>query len=105
MRPVPSGQLLAPTAKATNPLSACTSSTTITYVARFFFTLTGVLGGVSVSRLIRFLTRDKAAARRSFERVLQWDFNRIVMAHGDVLEQGGPSCLRGALSRIGMTSD
>ena len=73
--------------------------------ARFFFTLTGVLGGVSVSRLIRFLTRDKAAARSSFGRVLQWDFNRIVMAHGDVIEQGGPRPLRGALTRIGMTSD
>ena len=73
--------------------------------ARFFFTLTGVLGGVSVSRLIRFLTRDNAAARRSFECVLQWDFNRIVMAHGEVLEQDGPRCLRDALTRIGMASD
>ena len=73
--------------------------------ARFFFTLTGVLGGVSVSRLIRFLSRDNAAARRSFECVLQWDFDRIVMAHGEVLEQDGPRCLRDALTRIGMASD
>ena len=73
--------------------------------SRFFFTLTGVLGGLSVSRLIRFLTRDKAAAQRSFGRILQWDFDRIVMAHGDVLDQGGPRCLGVALKRIGVTSD
>ena len=72
--------------------------------ARLFFSVTGVLGGVSISRLIRFLTRDTAAARRSFEHVLEWDFNRIVLAHGDILEQDGPRSLKNALSRIGRSS-
>lgn len=30
--------------------------------------------------------KDKAAARKSLERILQWDFERIVIAHGDLIE-------------------
>ncbi|MEN8184619.1 MAG: DUF4336 domain-containing protein [Myxococcota bacterium] len=44
--------------------------------------------------LERLLARDRAAARRSFERILDWDFDRIVVAHGPVLESGGREALR-----------
>ncbi len=30
--------------------------------------------------------RDKEAARRSLERILAWDFARVVLAHGDLIE-------------------
>ena len=30
--------------------------------------------------------KDKTAARKSLERILQWDFERIVIAHGDLIE-------------------
>lgn len=33
--------------------------------------------------------RDKHAARRSLERALQWDFDRIVLSHGDLIESDG----------------
>ena len=48
------------------------------------------------SRMIRQLVSDRSAFRDSLERVLEWDFERIVPGHGDVLEQGGPTALRGA---------
>lgn len=45
----------------------------------------------------RFLAiRDRAAARRSFEQLLRWDFDRVIVSHGDVLESGGPARLREA---------
>jgi hypothetical protein len=33
--------------------------------------------------------RDWQAARESVERILRWDFDRIIVSHGDVLEAGG----------------
>jgi len=42
----------------------------------------------------RFFFRDRAAARAVLERVLSWDFDRIVVAHGQVLEHGGREALR-----------
>jgi hypothetical protein len=40
------------------------------------------------------LIRDHRAARQSLERILGWDFDRIVVAHGDVLSSGGRETLR-----------
>jgi hypothetical protein len=41
------------------------------------------------SRFDPLLIRDRAAARASLERILAWDFDRVILAHGDVLETGG----------------
>jgi glyoxylase-like metal-dependent hydrolase (beta-lactamase superfamily II) len=47
------------------------------------------------SRLIRLLAvSDRAALHRSLAHVLEWDFDRVVPGHGDVLEHGGPNALR-----------
>jgi hypothetical protein len=42
--------------------------------------------------------RDKAAAQASLERVLSWDFDRIVLCHGPIVESGGKAVLREAFS-------
>lgn len=39
------------------------------------------------------VVRDRAAARDSLERIFDWDFDRVVVAHGDVLESGGREAL------------
>jgi hypothetical protein len=46
------------------------------------------------SRLDPLLIRDRGEARRSLERILAWDFDRVVLAHGDVFESGGRAALR-----------
>jgi hypothetical protein len=51
-------------------------------------------GHFGPSTLDPLLVRDRAAARRSLERILAWDFDRVVVAHGDVLERGGREALR-----------
>lgn len=33
--------------------------------------------------------RDRSAARRSVERILDWDFDRILPGHGEIVESGG----------------
>ena len=47
---------------------------------------------------IRLGFRDKAAAKASLERVLSWDFDRIVMAHGRIIETGGKAVFEQAYS-------
>jgi hypothetical protein len=42
--------------------------------------------------------RDKAAARASLERVLSWEFDRIVLCHGPIVESGGKAVFRDAYS-------
>ena len=47
------------------------------------------------SRLDPLLIRDRAVARESLERILVWDFDRVIVAHGDdILETGGHEALR-----------
>ena len=58
--------------------------------------LNGIGGGFAPSLLSRITTRDKRAARASLNRVLQWDFERVIMAHGEILENGGRAALRRA---------
>ena len=40
--------------------------------------------------------KDKAAARKSLQKILQWDFKRIVMAHGDLIETDAKETALGA---------
>jgi len=46
--------------------------------------------------LERILIRDRRAAREQIDRMLAWDFDRIVLAHGDIIERGGREVLRKA---------
>jgi hypothetical protein len=68
--------------------------------ARVFFRANGMWRRFGPSRLIRRLAvSDRAALERSLERVLQWDFERIVPGHGEIVERGGPAALRAAWPR------
>ena len=63
-------------------------------VTRFLMRMIGSYGRFGPSKLDPFLIRDRAAARRSLERILAWDFDRVVVAHGDIVESGGREALR-----------
>ena len=43
-------------------------------------------GRLAQSRVWRSVTKDRGAAGRSVERMLEWDFDRVVLAHGDFIE-------------------
>ncbi len=49
------------------------------------------------SRLVRLFTKDRAAAGASCRRILGWDIQRVVMAHGQILEQDAKAQLESAL--------
>ncbi|MBK4730027.1 DUF4336 domain-containing protein [Oxynema sp. CENA135] len=51
-----------------------------------------VLGGykqLSLSILERLATTEKERVRQSFEQVMLWDFERVIMAHGTIIERDG----------------
>jgi hypothetical protein len=56
----------------------------------------GTHKGFGPSFLSRVTTRDRKAARTSLKRVLQWDFDRIIVAHGEILHSGGKAALQKA---------
>jgi hypothetical protein len=61
-----------------------------------FFTWLVKARGFGPHRIIRFGVRDRDAARASLERILQWDFDRITVTHGDVLESGAHAAMQAA---------
>jgi glyoxylase-like metal-dependent hydrolase (beta-lactamase superfamily II) len=56
----------------------------------------GISGRVAQSPEWRLLVRDKQAARQSVERLLAWDFDRLVPAHGEVVPTGAVTLLEQA---------
>ena len=65
---------------------------------RIYLKIGGIHGKPGVSRLLRVMYRDHDKVRAALERVLAWDFDRIVLAHGDVLAERGPQVLRESYS-------
>jgi hypothetical protein len=61
---------------------------------RWLMTLLRSYGKLGPSRLDPLLIRDRAVARASMERILRWDFDRVIVAHGDVQESGGYPLMR-----------
>jgi hypothetical protein len=60
---------------------------------RWAFRLLGRYERFGPTWLEHLLMRDRAAAQRSLERILEWDFDRVVIAHGGVLDSGGRDAL------------
>jgi hypothetical protein len=65
---------------------------------RFMAQLGRIYGRLRPTPAFRMLfrRRDRPATRASFERILAWDFDRIVVGHGDNIETGGREALREA---------
>ena len=57
--------------------------------AWMFYTIVGGRGRFGPHRLVRLIIRDRKAARESVAKILEWDFDRVIVTHGDVLESGG----------------
>jgi len=54
-----------------------------------------------MSRPYRHAVKDEAAFIASMRTILEWDFDRIIVGHGDVMERDGKDKLRAALVHAG----
>ncbi len=64
------------------------------WLTRACFRLVGGYGSFGPTIVERLLIRDRDAARASLERILAWDFDRVIVSHGKILESGGREALR-----------
>jgi hypothetical protein len=53
-----------------------------------------------VSRFFRFLISDKEAFERSIKKMLEWDFDRVVVAHREPLLMGAKQAVKEALRKV-----
>jgi hypothetical protein len=66
---------------------------------RWFWQASAAWQRFGPSRTARWtLLRDAAIVRLFVERVLQWDFDRIIVTHGDVVESAGRPHFREAFA-------
>lgn len=60
--------------------------------------LSGAWNRFAPTRTCRLLIRDRAATRASLQRILAWDFDRVVVGHGRNVPHGGRDALRSAFA-------
>jgi Domain of unknown function (DUF4336) len=73
-----------------------TSESTYT---RFLMWLDGGLGHVAVPRSFRLLLKmRRARARETIDQILSWEFDRLSLAHGEIVEHGTKEIVRNAWS-------
>lgn len=58
--------------------------------------LVGMYGDVAVPLDIRHTMKNEAAGRRSIERILDWEFERVIVGHGEVAERDAKRRVREA---------
>lgn len=65
--------------------------------------VSGVYGKPAVSRLYRMMIRKRAAFAGGLKEILkEWDFDRIIVGHGEVITTDGKAILTGALEKAGL---
>lgn len=65
-----------------------------------FLRLVGAHGRLAVSRLMRFVLKDREKIRPIIKRILEWDFERIIVTHGAIVERDGQRLFREATADL-----
>ena len=55
-----------------------------------------------MSPFFRLMIRDRSAFRSSVQRMMDWDFDRVIVGHGEIIHEGGKACLREVLQSDGL---
>ena len=66
------------------------------WFTRGYLRLVGAYGKLGITPVTRSFLGDKAALKAELARVDEWDFDRIIVCHGSVLETGGKAALKEA---------
>ena len=64
---------------------------------RVWARLVGIPPRLGTTRLTKLIARDHEAMREATQDILGWDFERIVLSHGDLIEENAKAKLRQAL--------
>lgn len=69
---------------------------------KLVFGMMGTYNNPNVSRLLKMMTKDKKALKESLNQVLQFDFDRMVVGHGNNVSNGAKDLLASALKNRGL---
>ncbi|MBA2431496.1 MAG: hypothetical protein H0V56_05200 [Chthoniobacterales bacterium] len=50
--------------------------------------------------MFRAMIRDRAALHRAMQEILTWDFDRVIVGHGEAFETGGKQRLAEIVSSV-----
>lgn len=67
-------------------------------LSRVLLKLNGCYDRFGPSRMLRSTIRDRAAFRSSLQHILAWDFDAVIVGHGDNIRSGGKEMLRDAFA-------
>ncbi|ATB50690.1 DUF4336 domain-containing protein [Corallococcus macrosporus] len=70
------------------------------WFTRVYLKLSGAWQRLAPSLLARSVVKDRQAVRASLARAQAWDVARVVVCHGDVVEQGAQEAVRNAFARF-----
>jgi hypothetical protein len=69
------------------------------FIGKVFFAVAGIRGWPGNCRLFRLCIRDRGALESSINRVLAWDFDRLIVAHGTPVERNAKHVFTAAIRR------
>lgn len=69
------------------------------FLTKAYFWLSGVLGEPGLSPAVLLAFDDKRAAGAFYRSLLDWDFERIIVAHGEVVEEDARETLEHVIER------
>lgn len=58
----------------------------LSFGLKLYARLTGTLSQLAVPKTVRWLVKDRAAAHASAQKILDWSFERVVVAHNVIVE-------------------
>lgn len=70
------------------------------FILKFIGKVSGVYKKFGPAPFLKWTTKDKNWARQSLEKILHWDFDRILIAHGPGVETNGKEIFRKAFQGI-----
>jgi hypothetical protein len=78
-----------------------TASAWTKFVARHVLRLEKLVG---MSPFFRLMIRDRVAFRTSVDKIMAWDFDRVVVGHGEVVESDGKARIREVLVKFALAA-
>lgn len=70
------------------------------FMSRMLLKMNGCTHGFAPSRAFRWKIKDRAVFAASLEHVMVWDFDRIIVGHGEVVERNGKHIMAAAFGKF-----
>ena len=71
------------------------------WMRKFFRVVGGIRSYPGMSRLFKLLIWDRVAFSSSIQCLMQWDFDRLIVGHGEIIESGAKPQVAAALAARG----